>query len=56
MKRGEIVQRLLAQGYRIEGSDKNKVFGTTLWRSEKFDAVDGHGYWPKDAPLPAEFK
>lgn len=54
MKRGEIVKRLEAQGFDIVGSDKNKVFGTNLWRSEKFVAIEGRGYWPKDVELPSE--
>ena len=52
MKRGELVKRLLDQGYSLPGRDKNKVFGTNLWRSGKFRAVDGEGYWPKDVVLP----
>ena len=50
LKRGEIVKKLLAEGYEIEGADKNKVFGTNLWRSGQFITVEGEGYWPKDVP------
>lgn len=52
MKRGELVKRLEAQGYEVFGKDKSKVFGTNLWRSGKFVAVDGRGYWPNDIDLP----
>lgn len=52
LKRGELVKRLTERGYEIEGTDKNKVFGTNLWRSGKFRSIEGHGYWPKDVPLP----
>lgn len=55
MKRGELVKNLENKGFTIEGGDKNKVFGTNLWRSEKFIAVEGKGYWPKDVALPSEF-
>lgn len=54
MKRGELVKKLEANGFKIAGADKNKVFGTNLWRSEKFVAVEGKGYWPKDVELPSE--
>lgn len=52
MKRGELVRQLEARGFQIAGTDKNKVFGTNVWRSGKFDQVEGHGYWPKGEPLP----
>lgn len=54
MKRGELVKKLEASGFEIVGADKSKVFGTNLWRSGKFVAVDGKGYWPKDLSLPSE--
>jgi hypothetical protein len=54
MKRGELVRRLEAQGIEMVGSDKNKVFGTNLWRSGKFRAIEGRGYWPVDVELPRE--
>ena len=53
MKRGELVKRLAAQGYEVVGKDRNKVFGTNLWRSGRFVAVEGQGYWPSDLELPA---
>ena len=31
MKRGELVRQLEARGFKIAGTDKNKVFGTTVW-------------------------
>lgn len=52
LKRGELVSRLEAHGFQILGADKNKVFGTNLWRSKKFIAIEGKGYWPKDVALP----
>lgn len=54
MKRGELVKRLEAKNFTIHGSDKNKVFGTNLWRSGKFIAVEGKGYWPADLGLLSE--
>lgn len=53
MKRGELVKKLEAQGYQIVGGDKNKVFGTNLWRSKKFQSIEGKGYWPIDVKLPS---
>lgn len=52
MKRGEIVNILKDQGFSFPGKDKNKVFGTNLWRSGKFRTVGDKGYWPKDVVLP----
>ena len=52
LKRGELVKRLENQGYEIVGLDKNKVFGTNIWRSGKFIRVEGRGYWPSDIELP----
>lgn len=54
MKRGELVKRLEAIGFEVEGADKSKVFGTNLWRSGKFIPVEGKGYWPNDLSLPSE--
>jgi hypothetical protein len=54
MKRSELVQALESQGYGFPGADKNKVFGTNLWRSGKFRTIEGRGYWPKDVALPRE--
>jgi len=56
MKRGELVKRLEAQGHEIVGGDKNKVFGTNLWRSKKFRMIEGKGYWPVDVELPSEYQ
>lgn len=52
MRRGELRERLEKQGFRIQGADKNKVFGTNLWRSKKFVMVEGRGYWPADLSPP----
>lgn len=54
MKRGELVRRLTEQGFKIDGNDKNKVFGTNLWRSGKFRPVGNRGYWPLDIDIPSE--
>lgn len=54
LRRGALVKRLSEQGFEIEGADKNKVFGTNLWRSGKFVTVEGKGYWPNDVELPSE--
>lgn len=52
LKRGELVSRLEDRGYEVIGTDKNKVFGTNVWRSGRFLHVPGEGYWPKDVELP----
>ena len=52
MKRNELVEELERQGYSFPGKDKNKVFGTNIWRSGKFRTVEDKGYWPKDVPFP----
>ena len=52
MKRGELRKRVEALGYDVIGADKNKVFGTNLWRSGKFRTIEGQGYWPNDVELP----
>jgi hypothetical protein len=52
MKRGDLVHELEARGYKIAGGDKKKVLGTNVWRSGKFDHIEGHGYWPKDVERP----
>lgn len=54
MKRGELVKRIEGMGLEIVGTDKNKVFGTNLWRSNRFTTIEGKGYWPKDVELPRE--
>lgn len=52
MQRGQLRERLEALGFEIIGKDKNKVFGTNLWRSGKFRMIEGRGYWPMDEELP----
>lgn len=52
MKRGELVKRLEKDGFVLPGADKNKVLGTNIWRSGRFRAIEGRGYWPKDVSLP----
>lgn len=55
MRRGELVSRLEARGFTIEGADKNKVLGTNLWRSNRFRNLPRLGYWPADVPLPVRY-
>lgn len=52
LTRSELVRRLEAEGFVIAGGDKRKVLGTNIWRSNKFDHVEGQGYWPKGVPRP----
>jgi hypothetical protein len=52
LNRGELVRRLEAAGYLIEGGDKAKVLGTNIWRSEAFVHIEGLGYWPRDVERP----
>ena len=52
MKRSELRSRVEAMGFPVLGADKNKVFGTNLWRSKRFRTIAGRGYWPVDEPLP----
>ena len=54
MRRGELVSRLESQGFSFPGRDKNKVFGTNIWRSGRFRTVGDQGYWPKDVTLPKQ--
>lgn len=55
LTRSELVDRLEAAGYELEGADKSKVLGTNLWRSKKFINIKGVGYWPKRTPIPAAY-
>lgn len=52
MQRGELRKRVESLGFNVVGKDKNKVFGTNLWRSGKFRMVEGAGYWPIDMEVP----
>jgi reverse gyrase len=52
LTRSELVRRLEAEGYVIDGKDKPKVLGTNIWRSKKFNHIEGQGYWPKEVPRP----
>lgn len=52
MTRSDLVERLMKVGHRVHGADKNKVFGTNVWRSGRFLNLKGLGYWPKSTPLP----
>jgi len=55
LTRGELVTKLSSEGHKLDGTDKNKVLGTNLWRSGKFVNLKGAGYWPKGEPLPSKF-
>ncbi|MGA9582823.1 MAG: hypothetical protein WBR13_12735 [Allosphingosinicella sp.] len=52
LTRSELVDHLERLGYRIPGTDPRKVLGTNIWRSGKFNHIEGKGYWPKEADLP----
>jgi pyridoxine/pyridoxamine 5'-phosphate oxidase len=52
LTRSELLRRLEAEGFVIDGTDKRKVLGTNIWRSKKFNHIEGKGYWPKDVPIP----
>lgn len=52
MTRTEILNRLENEGYVIDGTDKSKVLGTNLWRSQQFKHVPKKGYWPQEIPVP----
>lgn len=52
LRRSELVRLLEQNGYPVDGTDKSKVLGTNIWRSDLFTHIEGAGYWPKDAPLP----
>jgi hypothetical protein len=47
LTRSGLVRRLEAEGYVIDGKDMAKVLGTNIWRSKRFDHIEGEGYWPK---------
>lgn len=55
LTRSDLLHRLEAEGYVIDGSDKSKVLGTNLWRSNQFQHIDKKGYWPQDTPIPRRF-
>lgn len=52
LTRSELLRRLEAEGYVVDGADRPKVLGTNIWRSKKFHHIEGRGYWPKDVPMP----
>ena len=56
LSRGTLLRTLEDQGFTFPGGDKIKVFGTNIWRSDKFINVKGVGYWPLSHPLPPEFE
>ena len=52
LSRSELLRRLEAEGYVIDGADQAKVLGTNIWRSGQFQHFEKQGYWPKDTPMP----
>ena len=48
MTRSQLVKALEEEGMTIGGTDKSKNMGTILWRSKKFENVEGEGYWPHE--------
>jgi len=55
LTRRQLLERLIAAGHRLDGTDKSKVLGTNLWRSDRFWNLKGAGYWPKASPLPQQY-
>src|SRR3954447_7273819 len=52
MTRNELVGAIEARGFPLAGKNKSKNLGTILWRfRNRFDNIEGRGYWPKDVPL-----
>lgn len=55
MQRGDFVIEVEKRGHLIPSEDKPRYLGTILWRREdKFQSVEGRGYWLKDVPVPPE--
>ncbi|MEG3176820.1 hypothetical protein U1872_11320 [Sphingomonas sp. RB3P16] len=55
MTRFQLLDYLVSAGHHIEGGDPSKVLGTNIWRSRRFHNIEGVGYWPKSAPIPAPY-
>lgn len=55
LSRTELLQKLKQRGFEVEGTDKSKVLGTNLWRSQKFHNLKGIGYWPISHPVPTDY-
>lgn len=55
LTRGQLLEKLEAAGFNVEGGDKSKVLGTNLWRSKRFLTLEKGGYWPVSTPLPPPF-
>ena len=54
MVRGEIAEALEAGGIEIPSGDKARYVGTVLWRqSDRFENLEGEGYWIKGVPRPS---
>lgn len=46
VQRGELVERIEAEGIEIHSDDKARYVGTVLWREkERFENIEGEGYW-----------
>jgi len=55
MTRRELHSALAERGFLVRGTDPVKTLGTILWRAkDQIVGIDGHGYWPKNEPLPFE--
>jgi len=53
MTRGELVAALETRGVPMSTNDPSRYVGTILWRhQEKFENIEGRGYWLKGEPLP----
>lgn len=51
LSRGILFQRLTNAGTQMPGKDPVRNFGTIIWRSGRFDKLEG-GYWPKEEQRP----
>jgi hypothetical protein len=56
LTRGDLARRLREAGHELEGTDKNKVLGTNIWRSGRFWNLKGAGYWPRSRAIPKDFE
>lgn len=46
VQRGELVERIEAEGIGIHSEDKARYIGTILWREkDRFENIEGEGYW-----------
>jgi len=53
MKRAELFQALVSSGFQFVGERAINTLGVTLSRNDdKFENIEGYGYWPKDVACP----